>query len=141
MAEHRIRLRGGWECLYRQGDEEGSPEVSRRIDLPAESISDWPAQIRLTRQFGRPPVDLQIEEVFLELKNVPGLRRARLNGLEIDLSSCGNDACTLAFGDPLLPRNGLLLEVQIDSAIASTTGWGEIALVIRPRSDEAGSAR
>lgn len=132
MPEHRIRLRIGWECLYR--DAEDSPEVYRRIDLPAPSSADLPRRFRLTRQFGRPPVDPRNESLTLELRNVAGLKSARLNGRPLAVGGAEESDRDIDLADPLLPRNGLVLEVDVEEAARSDPApWGNIALVIRPR--------
>lgn len=134
MPEHRIRLRGGWECHYREGDEEDAPEVLRRIDLPASSTAGFPSRFRLTRQFGRPPVDLRNEGVTLEMRNVDGLKSARLNGRTITPLPTPGLEWSIDLAEPLLPRNGLVLEIELDERGRSAPApWGEIALVIRPR--------
>ena len=133
-AEHRIRLRGGWECHYREGDDEEAPEVLRRVDLPTASVRDLPPRCRLTRQFGRPPVDPRNEDVWLEMRNVPGLTSARLNGRSIRPDEPGGPDWTIALPEILLPRNGLVLEVERqDQTENDRSPWGEIALVIRRR--------
>jgi hypothetical protein len=133
MPEHRIRLRGGWECQYRVGDPEEGLEVVRRVDLPLFWSDDFPARIKLTRQFGRPPVDTRIEEVTLEMRNVLGLSVARLNGCPISNDAGDPTFWSIELPEPLLPRNGLVLEVDLDSARRSPSTWGEISLRIRPR--------
>jgi hypothetical protein len=134
MPEHRIRLRGGWECHARESDDEDAPEVVRRIDLPAASAAELPARFRLTRQFGRPPVDLRNEIVSLEMRGVPGLKATRINGRAIELGLTEDAACSIDLSEPLLPRNGLVLEVELVGLPRSEgVPWGEIALVIRPR--------
>lgn len=132
MPEHRIRLRAGWECHWREGDDESAPETLRRVDLPV-AADDLPARFRLTRQFGRPPVDPRTEGVTLELKNVPGLKSARINGRPMAPSEAGASDLSIDLAEPLLPRNGLVLEVERDTVAPSSGPWGEIALVIRPR--------
>ncbi|HEY2154319.1 MAG TPA: hypothetical protein VGH33_01725 [Isosphaeraceae bacterium] len=133
-AEHRIRLRGGWDCLYRESEDEAAPEILRRVDLPLASPRELPARFRLARQFGRPPVDLRNESVCLELRNMPGLRSARLNGRPIGQAAAGSVEPTIELPEPLLPRNGLVLEVEgIVVGADDHAPWGEIALVIRPR--------
>jgi hypothetical protein len=134
MTEHRIRLRGGWECHYREVDDEDAPGQVHRVELPAASAADLPARFRLTRQFGRPPVDLRKEVVTLEMRNVPGLRSARINGRAIEPGMTEGAAWSIDLSEPLLPRNGLVLEVELEGPLRSTgSPWGEIALVIRPR--------
>lgn len=134
MPEHRIRLRGGWECHYRDGDDEDAPEVFRRVDLPSDSAADFPARFRLARQFGRPPVDLRNEGVTLEMRHVDGLQSARLNGRSIGPRMTPDPDWSIDLMEPLLPRNGLVLEVDFGEHGRPAAGpWGEIALVIRPR--------
>ena len=133
MPEHRIRLRGGWECHYREGDDGDGPEIVRRVNLPITWTDDLPRKIRLIRQFGKPPVDLQVEVVSLELRNVYGLEVARINGRESTVATSSDDSRSIALGDPLLPRNGLILEINLAEAQAREGEWGEIWLSIRPR--------
>jgi hypothetical protein len=66
---------------------------------------------------------------------MPGLKSARLNGRLIGPASTGSDDDrSIELPELLLPRNGLVLEVDGIVAGAEDTGpWGEIALVIRPR--------
>ena len=128
MPEHRIRLRGGWDCQYREGDDPDGPEVVRRVDLPVAWPGDFPRRLRLTRQFGRPPVDPASEWVELELRDVPGLISARLNGLAV-AGSVADGAWSIRLGEALLPRNGLVLDVDRGDEPGP---WGEVALVIRP---------
>ncbi len=134
--EHRIRLRGGWECHYREGglDDDSAPEALRRVDLPLASPGELPERFRLARQFGRPPVDLRNEAVWLEMRNMAGLRSARLNGRPLGPVAATSGNRMIELPEPLLPRNGLVLEVErpIDDAV-DPSPWGQIALVIRPR--------
>ena len=135
MPEHRIRLRGGWECQYREGESEGDDarEVVRRVALPLAWTADFPDRIRLVRHFGRPPVDPRIESVSLEMRNVAGLNVARINGgaiapaMIVDPSSW-----SVPLDGPLLPRNGLVLEVDLATARGQPGEWGDISLLIRP---------
>ena len=135
MPEHRIRLRAAWDCVDRLPPE-GGPEDLGRVDLPKTFPEGFPPRFRLTRQFGRPPVDERAERVDLELRSVPGLVSVRLNGRVIgrpDESGASAD-WSIPLDPPLLPRNGLVLEVELTTeGRANVPGWGEIALVIRPR--------
>jgi hypothetical protein len=134
MPEHRIRLRGGWECQYRQGDGDEGPEVVCRIDLPLEPTHVFPSRFRLTRQFGRPPLDDRLEAVRLDLRNVVGLKAARINGSPIAFVWVDDRDASIKFADPLLSRNGLALEFDMaDARPEENLPWGEIALVIGPR--------
>jgi hypothetical protein len=134
-AEHRIRLRGGWECQYREGEDDSAPEVLRRVDLPLASSAELPATFRLARQFGRPPVDPRNESVWLELRNTGGLKSVRLNGRPLLSPASSADDRAIELPDDLLPRNGLVLEFERRAAGPDEPAslWGEIALVIRPR--------
>ena len=135
MSEHRIRLRGGWECRGRVDDD--SPEVVRRIDLPVVWPEDFPKVVYLTRQFGKPPVDRSKESVSLEFLNVPGLRSVRLNGREIRTESRSESGFAYPLEETILPRNGLMLEVERPQATGETSMfWGEIAIVIQPIASE-----
>jgi hypothetical protein len=134
MPEHRIRLRGGWECHYREGDDPEGLEICRRIDLPLALPTKFAARFRLCRQFGRPPSDPRVESVTLELRHVAGLKSARLNGRSIAPTTLTGFDWLVELGEPLLPRNGLILDVELDDPSASIgSAWGEVALVIRPR--------
>ena len=133
MSEHRIRLRGGWECHYREGDEADGPEVVQRISLPLDWPENLPAKVRLIRQFGKPPVDSRVDEVSLELRNVPGIETTRINGQESVSRSDVPDSLSIPLEDPLLPRNGLAIDVDVAMARTVRGEWGEIWLSIRPR--------
>ncbi len=85
MDEHRIRLRGGWECQSTSSEEE-PPE---RITLPVRWDPGNPRRLRLTRRFGRPPVDLERQGLFLELAQARGIRSLLLNGkAQSGISTC-----------------------------------------------------
>ena len=132
MPEHRIRLRGGWESHHREGDEDG-PEVVRRVQLPLIWPEGLPARIKLIRQFGKPPVDWSLEAVSLEMRNVPGLQVTRINGHPVPKPTETGGSWSVVLADPLLPRNGLVLEVDLEAARKQAGDWGEIWLSIRPR--------
>ena len=104
MPEHRIRLRGGWDCQYRERDDPDGPEVVRRVDLPVVWTEDFPRRLRLTRQFGRPPVDPASERVELELRDVPGLTTVRLNGQAVS-GVVAEGSRSIRLDEALLPRN------------------------------------
>jgi hypothetical protein len=133
MSEHRIRLRGGWECHYREGDDGDGPEIVQRISLPFEWPANLPAKVRLIRQFGKPPVDSRVDEVSLELRNVPGIEKTWVNGQESVGRSDVPDSRSIPLEDPLLPRNGLAIDVDLAMARTVTGEWGEIWLSIHPR--------
>lgn len=133
MPEHRIRLRGGWDCLARVGDDPEGAEVVSRVDLPVAWPADAPRLVRLARQFGRPPVDAARERVDLELRHVPGLKAATLNGRPVAPGVVAGDDWSIPLGEPLLPRNGLILDVELGPDAPPDSPWGEVAIVIRPR--------
>jgi hypothetical protein len=134
MPEHRIRLRGGWECQHRPGELADGPEVVFRVDLPLESTEVLPARFLLTRRFGRPPLDERLEAVQLDLRNVVGLKAARINGYPISFVWTGDRDASIPLSDPLLPRNGLALEFDMTGVKHDENVlWGEIALVVGPR--------
>lgn len=129
MPEHRIRFRGAWDWHVREGE----VEFARRVTLPA----DWPVDVaspfRLVRRFGRPPFDPAVETVRLELIAVPGLVAARLNGRGLGGPPEGAVVWSVPLDEPLLPRNVLVLEVDLGAFRDWPGGWGAIALVIAPR--------
>ncbi len=132
MPEHRIRFRGGWDWHVRDGE----AEAVRRATLPA----DWPADLagpfRLVRRFGRPPFDPGSESVSLELRGVPGLVAARLNGRELARPPAGVVDWSVPLDEPFPPRNVLVLDVDLgaDPMPPPEGGWGAISLVVGPRS-------
>ena len=136
MPEHRIRFRGGWDLQA----PEGGPGVARRLTLPTSWSPDLEGPVRLIRRFGRPPFDPTIESASLELRAVPGLRSARLNGVDLGLPAVGSVDRVVPLVEPLLERNTLTLEVAVDEAlwVGSPGGWGAIALLIAPGAGPAG---
>ena len=136
-SEHFIRLRGGWE---RQAEGEGNIPTPR-ITLPTTWPPDWIASIRLRRSFGRPPIDVDRQELVLRLEDVAGLRRVWLNDRALPLPEIPGDSIVLPIGDPLPDRNVLILEIDPSSWAIGERGpgvWGSIALVIRDRGAEGG---
>jgi hypothetical protein len=131
MPEHRIRLRGAWELLARAG---GYVPIGR-LSLPARWPGDLAGPIRLIRRFGMPPIDPTTEALSLELLSVPGLGRIDLNGVEMPLPPPGSVDWVVRPVGPLLARNILTLDVEIDRSDRQEKagGWGTIALVITPR--------
>jgi hypothetical protein len=131
MSEHRIRLRGAWELLARGG---GYASLSR-LSLPARWPDELAGPIRLIRRFGMPPIDPATEAISLELLGVPGLGRIDLNGVELPLAPPGSVDWVVRPVGPLLARNTLTLDVELDPSNRpeKAEGWGTIALVITPR--------
>jgi hypothetical protein len=122
-AEHRIRLRGGWELI----EVRGAARSVSRIELPLRSSREFSGRLSLRRRFGRPPMEEGGADVRLRLDQVPGLLCARLNGLELGPGSSGAPPHELPLPD-LLPRNELVLEL-VGTTLAE--GWGEVSLVFR----------
>jgi hypothetical protein len=133
MPEHRIRFRGGWESSVADGDHGGAS----RLILPVV----WPpgivGPIRLTRRFGRPPIDPTVESVWLELSGVPGLQSLRINGVELGMPRAGVIDWTVRL-ESLEARNTLTLAVDLGQVLAEERlgGWGSIALLITPKRQE-----
>jgi hypothetical protein len=129
MPEHRIRLRGAWDWHVPEGDS----EVVRRVDLP----TGWPAGLgspfRLVRRFGSPRFDPATESARLELRDVPGLVAARLNGRDLPHPPAGSRDWSIPLAEPLPDRNVLVLEVELGTGSAVPGPWGSVSLVISPR--------
>ena len=129
MAEHQIRLRGAWDWRFPSD----GVEIVRRVDLPTRWPTGLETPFRLVRHFGRPPIDPRIERVKLELRSVPGLTSAHLNGSEVVRADGDRLDWVVELVEPLLARNELVLEVDLRSfgeARIPGEPWGSIALVI-----------
>jgi hypothetical protein len=128
MPEHRIRFRGGW-YLSAAEDE---PSNVRRLTLPVVWPPGMVGPFRLTRRFGRPPIDPAVESAWLELSDIPGLRSLQLNG--VDLGPIPLDVLdwTVPLTGLLDLRNTLTLEL-VPGQFSTPEGWGSIALVIASR--------
>jgi hypothetical protein len=131
VAEHRIRLRGGWSCCaagLRESQEE-------RLTLPIAWGPDAPERLRLTRRFGRPPFDQDRESLVLELDQVAGIHALLLDGALIAgvLPERRHYEIRL---DRSSERHTLVLEIEPPKPELDPTGklaeWGHVALVIRP---------
>jgi hypothetical protein len=135
MPEHWIRLRGGWEAV----DLDDPLAQPIRMTLPVSWTGEEPRQLRLLRRFGRPPLDLLSESIWLRIDRVSGLYRLALNDRELSISPAVNGPVEFPLRT-ILDRNELVLEAFFKSEARGsevcTRGWGEIALVIRPRADE-----
>jgi hypothetical protein len=128
-TEHRIRLRGGWEC-----DSIDPPALgSCRLALPTR----WPAQarrrLRLTRRFNQPRLEAR-SRLILRLEQVPGIQSLELNGQLAIAVSPGRSEYEILL-DESAGRHRLVLEIETpDPSDASSlaTDWGNVSLVIRP---------
>ena len=127
MPEHRIKFRGGWESS-------GTDAEASRLSLPIAWPEGASGTIELTRRFGRPPIGLDTESAWLELRFVSGLRSARLNRVELDFRTSRGADWRVPLRGILEARNLLSLEVDLGLVDRDETsgGWGWIALVIAP---------
>ena len=135
VTEHWIRLRGGWEAV-----DLDNPLAARvRMTLPMSWTGEGTRRLRLRRRFGRPALDLQNESLWLRIDRAIGLSRLTLNDRELPIANVASGPIEIPLRT-LFDRNELVLEVCCEpSAMATQTragGWGEIALLIRPRADE-----
>jgi hypothetical protein len=129
MAEHLIRLRGGWEWT----DLDAPLSPPGRIILPATRPWGRARRIRLCRRFGRPPIDARTETLFLRLDKVSGLESITINDALIAAPrTAGPFELPLADSPE---RNVLILELSLPAAESpgqeADSVWGEIALVVR----------
>jgi hypothetical protein len=128
ISEHRIRLRGGWECHPASGDD----EPTRRVTLPFVWPADASRTVRLVRPFNRPPIDPARESLVLELDQVEGLAALLLNDRELARPPRGTSRVVISLDGPLPARNELVLEVEPPAVGNPGSTWGMVALVIRP---------
>src|SRR5438132_951062 len=106
LIEHRIQLRGGWECCAA-----GLPQsVGRRVTLPIRWSSDDLGRMRLTRRFGRPRLEPGQQELVLQIDQVAGIHSILLNGQPIAAVSPETTRYEIGL-DPWLERNVLVLEL------------------------------
>lgn len=124
MPEHVIALRRAWEAL----PEAGPP---RRINLPARR-ADLIGVVRLTRRFGRPPIDSEAETITCRLEAVEGLSCVRLNGREVARPKPGVAGMQFPIEAPAATR--LVLELDLGSIPDGLkVEWGRVTLAIRPK--------
>ena len=103
---------------------------------PSSSVGTArPRRLRVSRRFGRPPVNLKRQRLFLELDQVRGIHLILLNGK----AQSGISASKSYYLIPLAEideRNTLILEVETgeSAAAGSDSGqeWGQIAILVRP---------
>jgi hypothetical protein len=129
VAEHRIRLRGAWDC-----QNISSPsEPPQRITLPIRWDTGNPRRLRLSRRFGRPPADSSRER-FLELDQARGIHSLCLNGTTLAAVSLAKSYYLIPLPE-IEERNTLVLEIDTGEACqgASEIGpdWGQIAILVR----------
>ncbi len=129
-TEHRIRLRGGWEC-----DSIDPPSTgSYRLTLPTRWLADGRRRLRLTRRFHQPRLEAGTRLV-LRLEQVQGIHALELNGQPaIPVSPVRSEYEILL--DASAGRHRLVLEIEPpDSSDSSglAMDWGNISLVIRTK--------
>jgi hypothetical protein len=128
VSEHRIRLRGGWEC-----DSIDPPAPGPcRLTLPTRWTAEGRRRLRLTRRFHQPPLETG-SRVVLRLEHVPGIHSLELNGQPAVPVSPGWSEYEVLL-DASASRHRLVLEVETpdpaDSSMPATE-WGYVSLVIR----------
>jgi hypothetical protein len=129
VNDHRIRLRGGWECQSAGPAQEGD-----RITLPVRWGASHPARLRLSRRFGRPPIDTTRQLLLLELDRARGIQSLLLNGKALTAISPQKSYYLIPLAE-IEERNLLAIEVETGEAANDSTDaeqdWGHFALVIR----------
>jgi hypothetical protein len=131
VAEHRIRLRGGWGCCAA-----GLPATAEeRVTLPIYWKLDGAGRVRLTRRFGRPPFDHDRQILVLQLDQVAGIHSLLLNGQAVAGVSPEKRRYEIELDDSR-DRNLLVLELEPPVPSSEEAGthpeWGHVALVVRP---------
>jgi hypothetical protein len=124
MSSHTIALRRAWELSAA-----GLPP--RRIELPG-TIPPLDRPARLSRAFHRPPVGPGGVAAWLSLARVDGLGRVRLNGEDLPFALRRGPGALLLLLSALGRRN--VLELELDASEHPRPGWGEVGLVLVPRS-------
>ncbi len=121
MPEHLIHLRKAW-LEHMSGSE------PRRRDLPLASAPTHP--LRLSRSFGRPPITIPTESLWLRLRNVPGLHSVRLNDQPLALDPVETHCFEIPLPPEIPVRNRIELEIA-GVGQPSRSEWGRISLVVR----------
>jgi hypothetical protein len=137
VSEHRIRLRGGWTC---QGANSSAAD-QESITLPVRWDLRNPRRVRLSRRFGRPPIDRVGQKLFLELDHARGIQSLRLNGTIVEATSPARSNYLIEI-TAAPERNTLVIEVETGESTSGAAGdenlWGQIALLIRPAGRDSG---
>jgi hypothetical protein len=130
VSDHRIRLRGGWACQSAST----APDAPEWITLPIDWGPGNPRRLRLSRRFGRPPIDPARQSVLLELDHARGVQSLLLNGKTLAAISTAKSYYLIPLPE-IEERNTLVLEVETarwsDAPADLGPGWGQIALLIR----------
>jgi hypothetical protein len=142
MSEHVIRLRKAWDGPIAHASE----AVTSRIDLPTVWNPVPTEPFRLQRQFQRPPIAEEREQLVLRLEQVVGLTEVRLNGERLALEETMPSVAEIVLNSAAIGRNRLFLYVNpalwVNRWDASLP-WGDVSLVIRdlgvPRGRTAGT--
>jgi hypothetical protein len=128
MAEHLIRLRGGWELRGK------AVNLPSRLTLPLGRFPGLPPALglRLFRSFQPPSLDRNREQLWLRLEAVPGLTLVKLDGRTLDRPDAGApiEHLRLDADGPLPARSELMLRVSFCFKRLDQP-WGQITLVIR----------
>lgn len=125
--EYRIRLRAAW-------DFQAEPDVpGDRVDLPTTWPPKTPRQFRLVRRFGHPRVDSTREQVELELRDVPGVVAAIVDGIRHVRPTRDAGPWLIPLASDGQHRHTVVLEVELDADPGGP--WGTIAVVVSARED------
>jgi hypothetical protein len=131
VNEHRIRLRGRWACQSASS----AADPPEWITLPIRWDSANPRSLRLSRRFGRPPIDGKRQCLLLELDRAPGIQAVLLNQKTLTAISPARSYYLIPLPE-IEERNTLVLEVDTgksgDGPAQGGPDWGQIALLIRP---------
>ena len=128
MTEHRIRLRGGWECSPIEAPE----SETSRLTLPTRWESGASRRLRLIRRFQQPALEPG-SEMILHMDQVPGIRRLQIDGRCTPQISADQSQYEIAL-DRSKTRRKLVLEIETPASDPSMTepqDWGFISLIIR----------
>lgn len=128
MTEHRIRLRGGWECIPL----DSSASEAYRLTLPTHWKSDGPRRLRLIRRFSQPFLEAGARAV-LQMEQVPGICRLQLDGQSTPHGSPDRAEYEIAL-DGSAARHQLIMEIEPptpDDPVTGAQEWGVVAVVIR----------
>jgi hypothetical protein len=129
VTEHRIRLRGAWDCQNCSCPS----EPAERITLPIRWDPGNPRRLRLSRRFGRPPPDSS-RECFLELEEALGIHSLCLNGTTLAVVSPAKSYYLIPLPE-IEQRNILVLEIDTGQACQgapeSDPDWGYVAILVR----------
>jgi hypothetical protein len=129
MYPHRIRLRGPWECVPLQCNDDRPVPDPVRLTMPCRwgvALPGFAGKVRFLRRFGYPGTIDETERVWLTFGGCAGQGIAAVNGVE--LGEIGDGGAEFDVTRWLRPRNELCVEITgpVDGGL-----WGEVALEVR----------